>query len=65
MKKGRVSHCWDLLAPLICYVVNPHVSRKHALTPDKVHPFLEKKVKPFNRADWLAFKGKIKGKRRS
>jgi hypothetical protein len=61
-----MTHDWNMFAPLICYTANPWLDRKHALSPEKVHPFLETKpkpVKPFNRADWLAFKAKIKGER--
>lgn len=66
MGRGRMTHDWNMFAPLICYVANPWLDKKYALSIEKVHPFLEKqsqKVKPFNRADWLAFKAKIKGER--
>jgi len=64
MGRGRMTHDWNMFALLICCVANPWLDKKHALTPDMVHPYLEKKAKkakPFNRADWLAFKAKIKG----
>jgi len=64
MVVGRVSHHWDLFAPLICYVANPWLDKKHVLSVDDIHPFLEKKAKKakkFSRADWLEFKEKIKG----
>ena len=63
---GRVSHHWDLFAPLICYTANPWLNKRHLLTVEAIHPFLEKKAKKtkkFNRADWLEFKAKIKGGR--
>jgi hypothetical protein len=59
-----MSHHWDLFAPLICCVVNANVKdKKHMLTVEQIHPFREKKVKPFNRTDWLVFRAKIKGER--
>ena len=64
MAIGRMSHHWDLFAPLLCCVVNPHIEKKtDKWNPDKIHPYREIKVKPFNRADWLDFKAKITGER--
>ena len=66
MCKGRMSHDWNMFAPLICYTANPWLDKKHALTPEKIHPFLEKtakKVKPHSRADWAKFKAALKGEK--
>jgi hypothetical protein len=57
-------HHWDLFAPLLCYVANPWLDKRHSLTIDKVHPFLETKAtkaKAFNRDDWKAFGAEIRG----
>jgi hypothetical protein len=63
MVRGRVSHEWDMFAPLICCVANPHIEKeKDKLTPDKIHPYREAKpkaVKPYNRDDWLVFKAAV------
>ena len=64
MALGRMSHDWDLFAQLICFVFNPHVLPKYRLTVEQIHPYRDKKakkVKPFNRADWLSLKARIKG----
>jgi len=53
-------HDWNMFAPLICYVANPWLDKKHVLTLEKVHPFLDKKpAKPFNQTDWMKFKAAI------
>ncbi len=61
-----MSHHWDLLAPLICYVANPWLDKKHRLMPEKIHPFREKekaKPKPFDRENWQLLKARLKGRR--
>jgi len=64
MGRGKMSHDWNLFSPLICYVANPWLEKKHRLTPEKVNPFWEKtakKAKPFRRSDWRAFGAAIRG----
>ena len=61
MGRGRMTHDWNMFAPLICYTANPWLDKKQRLTIDKVHPFIEKKVKPFKRSDWMKFKAAIGG----
>jgi len=53
-----------LLAPLICYVVNPHI--KKALRIEKVHPYWEKNTKSgiCSRKDWTDLKAALKGERK-
>jgi len=63
MATGRMHHNWDLFAPLICYVANPWLEERHRLTPEKVHPFLEKKEVKSSRSDWMELKALIKRER--
>jgi hypothetical protein len=59
MAAGRTTHSWDLLAPLICWVVSPHV--KKALSIEQVHPYLDKAAS--KRSNWLEFRAAIKRER--
>jgi hypothetical protein len=63
MAEGKISHHWDMFAPLICYVANPNLKKRNRLKVEKIHPFFEKRkraAKPFNRGNWLLLKERIK-----
>jgi hypothetical protein len=62
MAIGKMSHDWDLFAPLICCVANPNLPKRKRLTVKDIHPFYEqnKIVKPFCRDDWISLKQKLK-----
>jgi hypothetical protein len=61
MATGKMSHDWDMFAPLICYVANPNLSKHSRLKIKDIHPFYEEKktVKKFDRNDWMLLKSKI------
>jgi hypothetical protein len=65
MADGKMSHHWDMFAPLICFTANPHLPKKKRITEKEIHPFFEKrqrKPKPFHRGNWLWLKEKVKMK---
>jgi hypothetical protein len=60
MAEGKMSHDWDLFAPLICYVANTHSFRSRLRIKD-IHPFYQNKKtdKKFDPSDWKLLKSKI------
>jgi hypothetical protein len=62
MAEGKMSHDWDMFAPLICYVANPNLHKRSRLRLKDIHPYYqeEKKIeKKFDHEDWLLLKSKI------
>jgi hypothetical protein len=60
MAVGRMSHDWDLFAPLMCFVANPHLPKGKAMTIGMLHPFREaQKRLSFNKKNWAILKQKM------
>jgi hypothetical protein len=61
MADGKMSHDWDMFAPLICYVANPNLTKGSRLRIKDIHPYYKEKkvVKKFDPNDWKSLKEKI------
>jgi hypothetical protein len=57
MAIGKMSHDWDLFAPLMCFVANPYMKSGKGITVCMIHPFKNdtRKLK-FNKKNWNALK---------
>jgi hypothetical protein len=60
MAHGRISHHWDLFAPLMCFVANPHMPKGKPITVRMLHPFQKSQRNlSYNKDNWLILKGKM------
>jgi hypothetical protein len=61
MANGKMSHNWDMFAPLICFVANPYMPKGKGLTVGMVHPFKDdpRKTLKFCKKNWTILKSKM------
>jgi hypothetical protein len=52
MAHGRMSHHWDLFAPLICFTANPNLKGRYKLQINKIHPFRKKKLREISQDEF-------------
>jgi hypothetical protein len=68
MANGKRSHDWDLFAPLMCFVANPHLPSGKGLTVGKIHPFKNNfqntTVLEYNKENWNALQVMVKSNKR-